>query len=225
MDGDLNAFGLLLVILLTGAVLMRRGTLTGSLRRTPAALGIAFSMIIIAMIFLASWQNEVSDSHQFLIPLVCLVLLLTFTQPSELRTTAGFAVGLAAFLLSIHSISLAGTSYTERPRWVYTGNPMWARETSHSTARRDLREVRSWLADVAEDDTREYRAGWLADSAFSRKLPADYLRFTKARSVEIHSFWHTPLTGLYGRTYHELSLWYPGGRLKDGLKRLEFRPR
>src|SRR5258708_1223335 len=114
MAGNLNALGLLLVILLTGAVLMRRGTLTGSLRRTAVALGIAFSMIMIAGIFMVSWKNEANASHQFLIPLLCLTLLLTFAQPSELRTTAALAVGLAYFFLSSHAISLASTSYTER---------------------------------------------------------------------------------------------------------------
>jgi hypothetical protein len=225
MAGNLNALGLLLVILLTGAVLMRHGTLTGSLRRTPRALGIVFSIIIFAGIFMVSWKNEASGSHQFLISLLCLTLLLVFAQPSELRTTAALAAGLATFFLSFNADSLVGTSYTERPRWAYTGNPRWARATSHSTARHHLREVRSLLAPVAEDDNREYRAGWLSDSEFRRVLPSFYMPYTKARSVEIRSFWHTPLTGLYGRTYHELSLWYPGGRLKDGLKRLEFKPR
>src|SRR6266545_805545 len=139
MAGNLNALGLLLVILLTGAVLMRHGTLTGSLRRTPRALGIAFSVTMIAGILLATWLNEANASHQFLITLLCLVLLLVFAPPSELRTTAAVVVGLAHFFLSLHAISLAGTAYTARPRWVYTGNPKWARETSQGTARDDLR--------------------------------------------------------------------------------------
>src|SRR5438034_8718422 len=112
MAGNLNALGLLLVILLTGGVLMRHGTLTGSLRRTPAALGIAFSIIIFAGIFMVSWKNEASGSHQFLISLLCLTLLLVFAQPSELRTTAALAAGLATFFLSFSADSLVGTSYT-----------------------------------------------------------------------------------------------------------------
>jgi hypothetical protein len=81
------------------------------------------------------------------------------------------------------------------------------------------------LSYVAREDNYSYPAGWLAETELGRELHKDDLRYTKCQSVEIHALWHSPLTGLYGKTYHELFLWYPGGRLKDGLKRLEFRPR
>jgi hypothetical protein len=36
--------------------------------------------------------------------------------------------------------------------------------------------------------------------------------------------WHTPLTHLYRITDDMIAVWYPGGPLREGMKRLEWRP-
>jgi hypothetical protein len=219
VEGNLNALGLILVILLTGVALARYGTLTGSLRRAPLAVGIAFGVMVLASCLTTVLYYEANASHQLLIPVVCLALLLAFTQPSRLRAIAALAVTLSTFLWSFHAITLVG------PDSPYTGSPMWARRACRATVRAHLREIRSWLSAVAEGDNREYPAGWLVETELGREIPADYLHYTKAPSVEIQPFWHSALTGLYGKTYRGLSLWYPGGRVREGLRRLEFRPR
>jgi hypothetical protein len=219
VEGNLNALGLILVILLTGCILVRYGTLTGSLRRAPLAIGIAFGVMVLASCLTTVLYYEANASHQLLIPVVCLALLLAFTQPSRLRAIAALAVTLSTFLWSFQAITLVG------PDSPYTGSPMWARRACRATARAHLRGIRSWLSAAAEDNNREYPAGWLAETDLGQEIPEDYLRYAKAPSVEIQPVWHSALTDLYGKTYRELFLWYPGGRLREGLQRLEFRPR
>jgi hypothetical protein len=226
LEGDLNALGLLLVILLTGAVLVRHGTRTGSLRRAPLAIVAAFVVMVLAAILVIGFDDEMDPSHQLLIAAVCLALLLAYTRPGEVRTIAALGVAASTFVLSMQIPQLVGRPvypYASSP--TYTASPRWSRKIVQRNSRSQLHEVRSWLDPVAEDDNHEYPAGWLAESPLRQFFPPSESQITRSEAVEFHPFWHSSLTGLYARRYHELDMWYPGGRLKEGLKRLEFRPR
>jgi hypothetical protein len=219
VEGNLNALGLILTILLTGCILVRYGTLTGSLRRAPLAIGIAFGVMMLASCLTTVFDDfEVDSSHQLLIPSACLLLLLVFTGPTRMRTMAVLAVVLATFVWSSQILLLVG------PNTRYTSNPEAARRSCWTERRADSRAIRAALSEEAEHDKRSYPTGWFAECDLSQRIPADYLRYTKAPSAEIQPFWHSALTGLYGKTHRELFLWYPGGRLREGLQRMEFRP-
>jgi hypothetical protein len=162
---------------------------------------------------------EADHSHQILIPSACLALLFIFTGPSRIRGVAITAVALSMLVWSVHVLCLVG------PRARYTGDPEAARQTCRSIASSHLRQIRLYFSEDPEQDSCSYPAGWLTETEPGRELPAEYQKYTEAPSVEIRPFWHSVLTGLYGKTYHELSLWYPGGLPKNGLKHLQFRPR
>jgi hypothetical protein len=88
------------------------------------------------------------------------------------------------------------------------------------------------MINSAADRTR-YPAGWLLDTAFWHGLPKNYQEmyistvpyFQHEGIVRTHPQWHTVLTGFYTIEEVPTGVWYPGGRLQDGLSRLEYRER
>src|SRR5437773_1401233 len=109
VEGNLNALGLILTILLTGCILVRYGTLTGSLRRAPLGVGIAFGVMVLASCFTTVFDDfEIDSSHQLLLPSACLLLLLIFTRPSRIRTTAVLAVVVSTLVWSSQILLLVG---------------------------------------------------------------------------------------------------------------------
>jgi hypothetical protein len=219
MAGNVNALGLILVILLTGAVLVRYGAWPASIAQVVGGLAAALGLMFAAECMTLVLYDEASHYHQELIPSLCLGLLLVFAKPSRIRRVAVMAAGLSAFVWSFHVLSIVGPSAR------YTGSPEAARRSCRAIARSHLRIMRSILTVVAQDDNRSYPAGWFTDIPLIEALSAEDRRNLKCPAAEIHPFWHTPLTGLYEKSYHELSLWYPGGRVKDGMKGLAFRLR
>jgi hypothetical protein len=226
MAADLNALGLMLVLLLTGVVLIRYGAWPESLWRIAGGAAAAFLLMFLAIwfgvIFLALpsvLYYDANNSHQALIPSMCLALVLIFTKPNRVCRIVALAIALSAFVLSFHFACLVGLDAS------YSGSPDWTRRNCRSVTLSHLRTIRLMFSYVAQEYNDSYPAGWLAETELGRELHQDDLRYTKSQSVEIHTLWHSPLTGLYCKTYRELSLWYPGGRLREGLQRMEFRPR
>jgi hypothetical protein len=219
VGGNLNALGLILVIVLTGAVLLRDGTWPQSAWRVVTGILTALGVLFLAVCLTTVLWPEADPSHQLLISSACLALVMVFARPGRLRALAALAVALSTIVWSFHVLLLVG------PEDGYTGNPSWTKRSCRVARAAHLRTIRSVLMLIAEDDDRNYPAGWLAETELGREIPADYRRDLKAPSVEIQPLWHTPLTGLSGKRYHELSLWYPGGPLRRGIQRLEFRER
>jgi hypothetical protein len=219
MAGNLNALGLILVIALTGAVLMRYGTWPASVGHVVGGIAAAFGVMFAAECVTLVLYYEANHTHQTLIPSACLALLLIFTKASRIRAIAATAAALSAFVWSFHVLLIVG------PSAHYTGDPEAAGRSCRAIARSHLRVMHSILTIVAEEDDRNYPAGWFTDTPLLGTVPPEDLRNLKSPGVEIHPFWHTPLTGLYGKSYHDLSLWYPGGRVKETMKGLEFKPR
>src|SRR4051812_48314602 len=112
MEGNFNALGLILVILITGGVLVRYGTWPASVGQVVKGMAAAFAVIFTVSCLTAVWNYEMNNAHQILIPSVCLGLLVIFTRPSEIRAFAVIAAGLSAFILGFHVFSIVGHRYT-----------------------------------------------------------------------------------------------------------------
>jgi hypothetical protein len=219
MAGNINALGLILVLLLTAVVLKRYGRRPKSFTRVLSGTAAAFGVMMFVVCCTTVLYHEANSVHQQLIPWICLTLVLVFTGMNRICAAAAIAIGLSSFVWSFHAISLVG------PGSPYTGSPYWARRTARVVTRSHLRTVKAVLSMVADGDNQDYLAGWLAESTLKQLIPGDQTPYLTSWSVEIHPFWHTALTGLYHRQLHSLALWYPGGRLKESIQKLEFRPR
>lgn len=219
MAGNLNALGLILVMVLTAAILARLRSRPRSIWQVIGGLATAVGVMFVVKCLTVVLYDEANNSHQVFVPSACLALLFIFTNPSRIRAVTVTAVTASMLVWSIQVFSLAGPSSR------YTGNPRAARRTCRVIAYYESGQIRKLLSYEVKQDNRIYPAGWLAETKFGRNLSAHYPQYVKSPAADIRSFWHTPLTGLYAKSYYDLSAWYPGGRLKDGLVHLEFRPR
>lgn len=94
-----------------------------------------------------------------------------------------------------------------------------------------LQQVRQRLPEElhADDDQVVYPAGWLAATAFWKKMLQDdqqmYLEsdpyFSHKGIVTTRAEWHTFLTGFYRVQEVPFAVWYPGGKIKDALGKVE----
>jgi len=79
--------------------------------------------------------------------------------------------------------------------------------------------------EVLLNDDNYYNEGWFKDSdvyeKFKNYLSEDMLQ-TKQR-FEICPLWHSWLTRLYRKKSYNVELWYPGGKLSEGINNLEYR--
>lgn len=79
---------------------------------------------------------------------------------------------------------------------------------------------------VDRSDATVYRAGW-----YEELPPWKNARWAKGASTwgperpELIPFWHSSLTGIFGLKKIPQGYWYPGGRLADGLDKVELRDR
>lgn len=101
-----------------------------------------------------------------------------------------------------------------------TGNPAFSREHIERDFNRIAADA---LAELAKSDKASYAAGWLKDEPFVPKGNAglDLTRVLPRWRTE--SWWHSSLTGLYGKRSHDVALWFPGGTLTEGASGLEWR--
>src|SRR4051795_9647219 len=106
MAGNINALGLILVLLLTAAVLRRYGRRPKSLTHVLSGAAAAFGVMMFVVCCTAVLNNEANAARQQLIPWICLTLVLVFTNMNRICATSAVAIGLSSFVWSFHAISL-----------------------------------------------------------------------------------------------------------------------
>jgi hypothetical protein len=178
MADDLNALGLMLVLLLTAVILVRFGRWSASFLRVATGCVAGFGLFLLTACFTTVLDYEANPIHQWLIPSVCLAVLITFTAPGRIRNIAATAIALSAVVWSFHYLCLLG------PDSAYTGSPYWARRRAQATSRSHLRVINEALKVAAEADNHSYPAGWVSESEVGRLIPSDSIRYTRSRSVE-----------------------------------------
>jgi hypothetical protein len=219
MAGNIHALGLISVVLLTGIILLRFGRRPKSIAHVAGGVAAAFGVFLLVACRTTVLYREANPIHQWLIPSICLALVLVVTEWNRICATAAVAIALSAFVLSLHYLSLLG------PDASYTGSPYWARRATQVRSLTYLKVIKRGLLEAAGTREDEFPPGWVAESGLTRFIPDEDRRYLKSRSIQIHTFWHSAFTGLHGKKYHDLELWYPGGRLKEGIGKLHFRPR
>lgn len=225
MAGNINAAGILIIILLTVFLLVRFGRKPTNIIQILVGLLLALLLGISASAISAHACMQGTPDRQILISCVCLVCILTFTDiKGSSWTVRAVIVGtitgivLLMFLLCNQYVNLIHSK-------MYTGNPSYIKTIHKAISQKTLQTIREILSEATETNEKVYPPGWLSESEIKNLIPADDLKdlLGHGKSAEIYRFWHTLITSLYGKNYKPLDVWYPGGLLKDSLDSLEFK--
>ena len=212
MLGNINALGISLVILSTPLYLWRFGERPQIRNLFYAVAGFLGLCIPLALIS-AHHCNNGNAVNQWLIPGVCLFLCLLFSNTRS-RQLLLYGIFIAAGLLL--TIEFSALVHTES----YTGNPDANR---YKKLHQEI--VSSSLKYEPSLGNNYYPEGWLQDVMDISKIPYhEKMTDPKWRATVIFKFWHTPLTGLYGKTKGKrLAVWYPGGVLSETADKIQIR--
>ena len=220
MQGTLNAIGILAVVLGTG-VLLRRGE-----KQRPdfaiVAYGLIFGVLssFIGIACTSILWVQGNPLTQLIFPSACLMLVYIFLRSNRVVVFTMIALFVISLALGFHYLLLVGGGN-------YNGWP--ARVNASLSARRSnvISLIKTSLPEHPELAEKSYPAGPLPKSAIMNLVSPDDQALVIAEATRkhytTHRLWHTWFTGLYGKTGTPIVLWYPGGKLQDGIERMEWK--
>jgi len=219
MQGTLNALGIIGVAVGTGVLLWRYG-------KRPPDFGIVAYGVVFGVLSLFIGIMFTFPFSQCLVPSACLALVYIFIPNNRLVAIAMTVLFLAGIALGFHFVLLAAG---ER----YSGNPSEVNHYAHNAQQGNIKMINTAaemvMIDNPEQAEKTYPAKALAQTGIWPLLQQAAPEIGKPSLADhcytTHRLWHTWLTGLYGKTGTPMVLWYPGGKLKDGIKHLEYRPK
>ena len=216
-----------MVIVVTIAVLLRYGKFPKKIM--PVVGGVCWGVLAF---FVGGLIVHVLDFGQaftqLLIPACCIGIAYPALAGQRARRYLMIFLVIALFTLGVQFSLLARSSR-------YTGNPSEVNHDVHGWERSYREQIEmSFLLKLRTTPRlgeQSYPAAPLLSSTawqlldkadrdhFSHQLTIPY--YTKEYTT--YRLWHTALTGLYGKRGYPVQLWYPGGKLKDGIDRMEYR--
>lgn len=227
MEGNLHAFGLILVVAVTLFALISYPAKPAGLAQIVIALLAGGGLMIVCQIAGTHMCDAGQPFLQYIIPGTCLILLRSLTRhrcrPARI---IAWCLCLAAFILTFHYDDLVHGQH-------YTGNPARVGHYLQVEQRSNIQQVEASLIMISQDyhDSKHYPASWM-DQFPQQQLIAKELgnseslsRNYKSQRAVAFPLWHSRFTGLYGKTMTDVYLWYSGGKLEDAMGKLEYRPR
>lgn len=162
---------------------------------------------------------------QSIIPAVAITLIGTYTpRPHRAARVIAWSIFGIALALIGHFVWL-----TETP--CYTENPQFVSAHLKYSQRSTLDHIDDALEYVADYYPRKsFSPGWIEQASFYPRLTQGLTACAcPPPSIRHHDaiftrYWHTGFTGLYGTQVIPNAVWYPGGRVKDAIGKLEYRP-
>lgn len=209
MASTVHALGLLFTIFLTLILIVRFGK--PKVERVHGAILFPFMLFVAGV---ALYPPGSAPVYQWLVSILCLSLVMIFTEPKVLRIIVSALLVLSALALSFHFYSLTSTEkYTgihpQRPKLMNAMKIKWA-ETHLSSA--------------ASTDSNSCPQGWLSESELVKHIPDKSRRFILEKYLpRSYYLWHSKFTLIYGKKQGEFGIWYPGGTLKESAQKLEWR--
>jgi hypothetical protein len=212
-DGSVVAFGLILMIGMAVYTLIRH-------RRHPDFARYCFTITAFwALLMLVVcpplyFRAIGGQSIVRIVVISSLCFALTFVTLPSRRTTLLLPLlsyVLMVFLIIFTNMLVHGGGYTATSRPFDQMNRYKASQ----------RNLQVYLNEVAKRDTRSYPAGWLSTMPFDKGFSSAYVHYRGTPQP----CWHSWFTGLYRAGAMQVELWYPGGTIRDAIRRLEFRPR
>jgi len=149
----------------------------------------------------------------------CFLSILIFIERKVLLISLAFIVFIFSIFLRINYIELVcGDTYA---------GSLEFKDFVEGGERYQLNMIKELIEseEVLSNDDNYYNEGWFKDSEVYEKYKnyfSEDLLQTKQR-FEIYPLWHSWLTRLYRKKSYNVELWYPGGKLSEGINNLEYR--
>lgn len=225
MGANINATGVLIIILLTVFLLVRVGRKPTSLKHIVFGVLVAFVLLVVFSVLTAPLAGAAAYNRQALICCLCLALISIFTNREKSLPAPRRLISCTIVLIIVLGFVLFSQYYYLVDTAMYTGNPAWTKSFYETERQGKLYETREILSKAAETDGTVYPPGWFSELEIKNLIPEDHRKdlLDAKKCLEIQRFWHTPITTLYGVKYASLHMWYPGGMLNDSLDKLEFK--
>ncbi len=155
----------------------------------------------------------------------CLLLLFPALENVKIRITLLLFLFCFGLFFCLHFTFLVRTSN-------YTGNPADINHAEKVRQSSTIREVQTIFALQTSDrqiSEKTYPAGpfsrstaWTLLGQSSDDSIRDLAEHITSKRFTAHRLWHTGFTGIYGKNTDVVQLWYPGGKLKDGIAGLKY---
>ncbi|MBI2931129.1 MAG: hypothetical protein HYY16_05720 [Planctomycetes bacterium] len=215
LQGMLQATAILLIPGVTCGVVLASWAAPDR-ERVMRALGLTL-VIGLAYFLLGLYYSSLGwPILQIVVPVGCLWAGIFIGWPRLHQIFSVSLLFVTLVLLSWYAV-LVQSRYVGRPDWI--GQEQVPLEQSLGSMRRAL------LRDGGADEM-VYPSGWLAESElmglYDRSLAGVVLSGTVERSAPL---WHTWLTALHARIVARREVYYPGGRLSEGVPKMEWRDR
>lgn len=165
--------------------------------------------------------NQGDPFFQWLIPAVCIWLVLLFVADGTWRRSVAVLLFVAEVALCHHFVEIV-----HRTGW--TGNPAGMRAMEQNRPKVMIKEAEEFLATKAATDAIDYPAGWLKDLPPINAAETSY-EFYLGDCPGLGKYsasWHSWFTGLYDSEQAiDRDLWYLGGPIKDAKGRIVVKDR
>lgn len=210
LQGSLQAGLLMFMVLATLGVLF---SFPGRAVRERVMRALGYFLLLAVACFLMALYGAL-PLRQFLIASACLWGGIFVDRP-RVNIAFSYLILLGGLGLMSWCSILAGGPYVDRSAW---------RGPEQEALDRQLATARSILLRYADTDGHDYEPELLRDSRlmdrYSGALTGIVLEGNVGRAWRL---WHTWLTGLYGHLPGPRAIYYPGGRLRDGVPLMEWR--
>jgi len=223
MAGNLNALGLIAIMAVTIWAVLRYGhvpSINEAIEGVQQSLKwfLVLSLTVCCTIF----YREYMPLIQFFLPICCITVVhLTITgQPARRRALIFLCIAYL-MLFGQYIVFLHTTNYTSNPLLVNYDTVTMQDSVIHGI---------QWDLDTAMDMTpslsdKTFPAGPIGNSGVWKLIIAELQKHYNPTMTMYTTYplWHTWLTGMSGKHAHIVRLWYPGGKLKDGVSGLAYR--
>jgi len=214
---NLHALSLLSSLVVTLAICLKFGS-RPSLKRVIISIVITFLLFSITHPVAKCGPGGNPFMHFFILG-GCFLSILIFIEKKVLLISLALIIFISSIFLRNNYIGLVSGD-------TYAGSLEFSDFIERSN-QHQLNMIKELIKseEVLLNDDKYYNEGWFKDSDVYEKcknyLSEDMLQ-TKQR-FEIYPLWHSWLTRLYRKKSYNVELWYPGGKLSEGINNLEYR--
>jgi hypothetical protein len=219
MPGSINAIGLITTIFLTIFILWKLGSRPEGIKQVIVAIISPLLLFLLGTLLSFHCCNAGVPFTQLVIPAICLGCIIAFIRDIKIQKLSGLAIIVMAIILSDHFLNLVHTAD-------YTGSPQSIIRDKNRFIEHNLMREKEILRRKSTNDDYIYPSGWIESSGADRESPFTMApQFSHLSTYKTYPYWHSFITGLYGKKSKIMDIWYPGGRIKDNIDKIEFRER
>lgn len=225
MAGSVNAIGMIVVLVGAIVVLVRFGKAPTKSWSVVCGLLWGTLGIIIGGMFTTHLCSVGRPFWQVIVPGICIMVLFPALPVKWMRWLAVTSLMILMVILGWQFVDIV-----HQPKFIGInhGTGRMQESTEQSNIRSIQDHYHSHIAMTPALGERSYPPGQLDQCGMLEVLDpeerADLTPALTSKKIVTAPLWHTPLTWICQRSEIPLALYYPGGTLRDGIEKLEYRP-